>query len=668
MNSSSQSAAFVANRRYCHVRRSRSILIKALFLFTALVVPYQVVLAQSPDGGAQSNSADTTRPRLYLSADKISYIKSRLGQAPYSKFWQFVKARADQYVNEPVTAKSMDKQDIRSVGDRIPFMAMAYLLTGREAYLVGTRRLMNSLCSYPDWDGNRDLGAAHLLFGMSVAYDWLYNEWTEEERARFRAAMTDHAKTLYHALISKDMWWARRDYLLQAHNYINVMAFAVAGEALRGEVPEAEAWIAAAAQNFRSVLELLSPDGASHEGIGYWGYGTEAMLKYFLARPEAGGKRAIEGNSFFRNTARFRLYASLPGYVENVDFADSPRTEWYGPGDILRALASIFRDGHAQWLAERIEQARGRDALYSWLDLIWYDDSVKPQPPDDLPLYAYFDNLGIFIGRSDWTDQATWTFFKAGPSQGKLAERMGIYTGSHIHPDEGNFLLWAGGRWLIVDDGYVYKKRTSNHNVLLFNGKGQLGEGKQWFDPDPVKQNRGTAEIVYHDLQPDYQYLVAEIGGMYPPDAGIKSWRRTFIFLPPKRLVIRDQIVWRRSGGVEEGIHLSRAPKLYAPNRACMGADTGLVISNPFPKDVQLGAGKYEIEQSEQTHYTNSPGGLLRIQAQGIHAMIMAIDANGKCSGEDDQFTVSPSGDQLDIRGGQRLVNIDFEKNKVTFK
>jgi hypothetical protein len=639
-----------------------------LLLIAALALPYQSARSEVRNVDKVYVSGDTIRPHLYLNLEKIGFIRSKLQFAPYSKFWKFVKAKADQYTNEPVTSESMRKKDIRSLGDRLPFMAMAYLITGQDPYVTATRRLMNMLVSFTDWDGNRDLGAAHLLFGMSVAYDWLYSKWTEAERERFRVTMTEHANALYHALVNKEMWWARREYLLQNHNYTNVMAFAVAGEALRGEVPQADAWLTAAEQNFRSVLELLSPDGASHEGIGYWGYGTEAMLKYFLVLPGIDGKRAIENSSFFRNTARFRLYASLPGYVENVDFADSPRTEWYGPGYILRALASIFRDGHAQWLAERIEQARGQDALYSWLDLIWYDESVKPQPPYDLPPYAYFDNLGIFFGRSDWTDRATWTFFKAGPSQGRLGESKRIYTGSHIHPDEGSFLLWANGKWLIVDDGYVNKKRTSNHNVLLFGGKGQLGEGKEWFDPDPVKKNKGTAEVVYVDLQPEYQYLVADIGAMYPPEAGVRTWSRTFIFLPPGKLVIRDKISWRNPGQIVEGIHLSRRPALNSPSSACLGTDTGVVVVDAYPKNALLSVGEYRVDKKERTRTTNSVGGLIGVKAQDVNAMILAFDVNGDCKNYGGQFVASPSGSRLEIHGGQRPSIIDFERKKVIFE
>jgi len=637
-------------------------------------LPFQQNIASSGNTGIEllkpaEHELSLNRPRLYLNVKKIDLIRTKKGEYPYSKFWKIVREKADKFATElpPVTTDGIDEGNLWKLGDGIPYLALAYLVTERPIYLAGVRKWMDALCAYPDWASNKDLGAANLLFSMSIAYDWLHDEFTPEERSRYSEKMAKHANILYQSLVKNDMWWARREYHMQNHNYQNVMAIAVTGLALRGERRETEPWLAAAKDNFDSVLGLLSPDGASHEGVGYWGGGVDAMLKYFLANPAPHGKPDVENSQFFHNTARFRLYASMPDYLEVVDYADSPRYEWVGPGYMLRALASIFKDGHAQWLAERIEKARGMDAKYSWLDLLWYDESVRPIPPDDLPRYAYFDNLGIFISRSDWTEKAIWAFFKAGPSQGKLAESKGIFTGSHIHPDEGTFLLWAGGQWLVVDDGYVNKKRTENHNVLLFNGKGQLGEGQQWFDLYPVKLFKGTASIVFKDFQPDYQYLTAELAGMYPPEAGVKSWKRTFIVLPHGRLVVRDGIVWTRPGKAASRVHFVREPQQYSPHAACLGSKEGLVANAIFPKDALFRVKKFEIAESERGRSSNSDGGMLEIEGDKAKLFILFLDAgSGGCGGEDYAMTLSSSGDLLEIRGRGESTLVDFNKMKIT--
>ncbi len=507
--------------------------------------------------------SNTKRPRLFLTPEKIQFIKSKLIYYPYSKFWKYVKKRADKYAREnpPVAVDKYNDNTIRALGNRLPYMAIAYLLTKNEAipgskmYLNGIKKWMNALCSYPNWASNEDLGAAHILFGMSVCYDWLYNEFTPEERAIYRAKITKHAQILYHLLISKKKWWSKA--YLQNHNYTNVMALAVAGLALYGEVKEAKDWIRVARENFRYVLYWLSSDGSSHEGVGYWSYGTEALLKYFMALAPIFGLDEVKSSLYFQKTAYFRLHMSLPDFKDNVNYGDSPYYDWYGPGYILRCLASIFNDGHAQWLAKKIEIARGKKALYSWLDLIWYDENIKPIPPDNLPTYAYFENLGIFVNRTSWSPNSIWVFFKAGPPLGKFAFSKGYYGGAgHVHPDEGNFLLWAYGKWLIVDNGYSFLKSTVNHNVFLFNGVGQLGEGRMWFNARDVKKYHGYAQIKYIDFKDKYKYIVADLTKIYPPQARLKKWIRTWIFLPEGYLILKDDIEMKNIGYAESFLHL----------------------------------------------------------------------------------------------------------------
>ncbi len=647
---------------------------KCLLLVFVLITPLKVTAFGPDSGNALLNRQQTdAHPSLYITADKIKFIKTRLNQYPYSKFWAIVKEKAEQYSTEatPPSITQLHDGAIREFGDRIPFMALAYLITEDDKYLIGTRRWMNALSSYKDWASNTDLGAAHLLFSMSVAYDWLYDKWTTEERSRFSNKIFKHANILHQTLKKGSTWWTRREYLMQNHNYTNVMSIAVAGIALQNETPDTNEWIIDAEQNFQKVLQLLSPDGASHEGVGYWGYGIESLLKYYLANPKIDRSHIIKNSSFFQNTARFRLYASLPGYVDNVDYADSPRFDWNGPGYSLRALASIFSDGHAQWLAERIEIARGVIPHHSWLNLLWYDESVTPIPPDNLPIFSFFDNLGIFISRSDWTDDATWVFFKAGPSQGKLAESKDIYTGSHIHPDAGNFLVWAKGNWLVVDDGNVYKKRTENHNVLLFNEIGQLGEGEKWFNLKPAKEYAATSKFTHLDLQTKYQYLAAEIGCMYPPEAGVKTWTRSFIWLPPDNLIIHDDIVLSKPGHVEGKVHLSVTPRALTSNIACLavGKYAGLVINNISHENNHIKLGTYEIISSERARHTNKSGGLIGLLSNDNNAQTLLININQEgCASKIYNNFLSTDDGRLIVRNTNTDIDINFKTKTVLFQ
>lgn len=578
-----------------------------LFLFFSICVIFkqETVFAK----GAY---ALNERPRLYLTKDKISDLGSKLKREPYRRFWGYTKCLADKFVNElppcPLGTKPGDglysschgsienfrSSTFRQLGDKIPFLSMAYLLTGDEAYLNAVKTWLDAFVQYDVWgvpnksienklgyDIGSDLDAAHILFGISIAYDWLYDVFSEEELERYRQTITKHARFLY--ILHKDdlVWWA--DSYLQNHNYINMASVTVAGLALYGEEKDAELWLAESINNFDTVIGLLSPDGASHEGVGYWSYGMVALLQHYAAikRYDVNEFDKFMNNKFFQNTALFRLYASLPDYKYNVDYADGSRWDFRGPGFILRMLASTFHDGRAQWLAGKVETVRGNDRGPLWLNLVWYDDSVKPIPPDDSPTYHYFDNLGILFSRTSWDDDATWAFYKAGQPQGYRAAKRGYMTGGHIHPDEGQFLLWSQGSWLIIEDGYVAPKFTKNHNVLLFNGKGQLGEGK-WFNGKEVGSKIRVTKV-FEALNKEYQYLITDIIGIYKlSDIGVKidnsSYQRSFISLSNGIIVVRDDVHFDKDVEIKSLIHTTH----YA-----IRADSRTVILNPVKSVVE---------------------------------------------------------------------------------
>jgi Domain of unknown function (DUF4962)/Concanavalin A-like lectin/glucanases superfamily len=515
-----------------------------------------------------SNIPIYQRPRLLISNKQLEELKILIEKEPYRRFWKTVQQRAEAYsiMTPPCPAKAKVCENnkriteygegpIRSLGDKLPYMAMVWLLTGEEKYLDGIRSWMNALASYENWATNKDIGSGHVLLGMSLTYDWLYDQLTEKERQLYRDKMRLQANILYQLFDHKSIWWTQE--YLQNHNYTVATALAYTATALYGEIDEADDWLNTVNANYQHVLNLLSPDGASHEGVSYWGAGMQHLLSYFLAirRFDPNVGQQFNSHSYFKNAALYRLHASLPGFIELVDYSDGPRTDFQGPGHLLRALAGNFSDGYAQWLADRIESARGKNAEHHWLDLIWYAESVKPVPPDGLKPYHYFSNMGILFARSNWSDSAFWSFYKSGAPQGFHSESLNHYAGSHIHPDAGGFLAWANGNWLAIDDGYVMRKHTENHNVLLFNNVGQLGSDSKWFNRDEVKKHKGTVLLVYSSLTDMGQYIITEMAPIYRKAAGVQSWQRSFISLPEGFQIIRDDVLLTTPGQIKALLH-----------------------------------------------------------------------------------------------------------------
>ena len=331
-----------------------------------------------------------------------------------------------------------------------------------------------------------DLATGHQLFGLGLVYDWCYADLGEEARRTIRDTLVKRTSAMFEAAAAGKAWWGRS--YLQNHLWVNISGMVVAGLALFDEAEGASGWIGLPLDKFQRTMAALGSDGASHEGVGYWEYGAEYMLKFMdLARSRLGVN--LYTNAWWGNTASYAQYLNLPRHAWRrnnciVDIADCPRSHWYGPDYILRALAREFRDGHAQWLAQQADEAGVASAGAPWLNLLWFDPSLPVKAPSSLPTLRHFDDMDLVSARTDWSGEESLVVFRCGPCLGhKAVEEFAYDPGSgHVHPDANHFVLFGAGEWLIRDDGYR-AKWTGQHNTLLVDGRGQMGEGKQWLTP-----------------------------------------------------------------------------------------------------------------------------------------------------------------------------------------
>ncbi|WP_320008739.1 DUF4962 domain-containing protein [Maridesulfovibrio sp.] len=554
--------------------RIKSVL-TALVLFSILFVPCSVLAADY--------SVFRERPRLYFDKTRLNELRSLKDRQPFADFLRIIRKRARSLIGTrvPNNLLLLNDEALRRPADGLVDYSFYHLITGDNPSWMVVQDLLRTFSSSPRWASNEDIGAAHSLFAVSLAYDWFYNDLSSALRLMVKDAIIEHAEILNEIIRTKKVWWAQERGYLQNHNYVNSGALAVAGIALYGEDSRATKWLNTAQANFSRVLPLLSPDGASHEGVGYWSYGTLWLLNYYMAMAPAQGLEVVRDSGFLRNTAKFRLYASLPGFQYNIDFADSPKIDFYGPGAILRCLGHIFKDGHAQWLAAEIEKKR-RMSTVLWQDYVWYDPELKPQGPQALPLHAWFGNLGILLTRSSWEADASLVFFKCGPPQGFHAQSRGIYAGSHIQPDAGHFGVWLGKGSLVNDDGFLLKKFSINHNIPVFNKIGQLGEGTAVFNLYDYKKGKGATPKPRFVSGDGYQGVVVELAGYYPSSVRPKSWERAVVVINGQDIFVRDRIVPSGVTEIVYPIHIYRKGRLVpdaGEGKVCIDRESGYTLN-----------------------------------------------------------------------------------------
>ena len=191
-----------------------------------------------------------------------------------------------------------------------------------------------------------------------------------------------------------------------------------------------------------------------------------------------------------------------------------------------------------------------------WLNLVWYDPSVPTAAPSSLPTLHHFDDLDIVAARSDWSGNESLVVLKCGPFLGHKAVQEFSYDpgGGHVHPDANHFVLFGAGGWLIRDDGYR-SKWTGQHNTLLIDGRGQLGEGQQWFQGSQPLAVKARPRILRADSTPTLDHIVGDATEAYPAELGVERFQRHLLFLKPDVLVVADDIRLKKPKELELRFH-----------------------------------------------------------------------------------------------------------------
>ncbi len=520
-------------------------------------------LSFAPVAMAQGRS--TAHPRLFVDAKRVAELRELI-RGSHAAIWAQVLVIADKFARERPApyreSKETNDEELwqREVGNRMPYVAFAYLMTGDRKYVDAASGWALMSCSYPHWgtgvrDG-MDLAAGHQLFGLALVYDWLFDVLSPAVRDEIKRTLLKRGGAMYEAAAKGRVYW-QRSYL-QNHLWVNATGMFAAALALDGE-PSTEAWISMVREKYRRTEAALGSDGASHEGVGYWDYGVEYMLKYWDLAGAAFGDRP--SSVWWKRTAAYRQYFSLPRNVwtrafSAVDIGDSPRSAWYGPDQMMRRLAALYRDGHAQYFAAEVEKAQVTVASASWLNVVWYDPTVVAQSPADLPTLRHFEDMGLVAARSSWSGDESMVVFKCGPALGHEAtDKFDYDAGSgHVHPDANHFVIFGGGEFLIRDDGYAWKM-TGQHNTLLIDGAGQIGEGSQWFRGGDVLKAKAHPRVLKAVSSADLDEMVGDATSIYPAALGLRKFVRRLLFVKPSALIVVDEIETDRARELELRFH-----------------------------------------------------------------------------------------------------------------
>lgn len=542
----------------------------ALFL-TAFLFANQAIIAQNwtgPDPGPvpvpppnrkvqfRSDLA-SKHPRIFFDAAGLESLRAKVKKPVIAPMLKGLLAQADVIASETPPAGPPFKMDSRTLGDRLPTISFAYLMTGDKKYLDGAKKWIDAVVHYPYFDQDYDLAGGHLCFGMGLAYDWLYDSLSAEERQLLERKLLRHGRILMKIAdpMHTGKGWPWGWAYFQNHFFINYTGISVAAMALYDTNPdEMQSWLDHARSLMQVTYENFATDGCYPEGASYADYGTIWLLYYCDAL------RGISGENLFnmqylRQADSYFCNHIMPDWKDVVNFGDCPPQMFrhYGSAMLIK-LAAEHHNGRLLTLLDHVEESDPCYYLQKYGDpfcIIWADPALKPQPLDDLPLTAVYPDAGLVIFRTSWKEDASVLAFRCGPPGGMhVATDWKTFpsaepSSGHNHPDANSFLFWVDRRWQIGAPGeYTHNKETHNENVWLVDGKGQRGGG-EWFDNGATYMGRAAQpHLITVVDSPQASYVIGEAAPAYADDSGLTRFERRILFVKAVHpfLVVYDRL------------------------------------------------------------------------------------------------------------------------------
>jgi hypothetical protein len=391
----------------------------------------------------------------------------------------------------------------------------------------------------------------------AIAYDWIYDALTPEQRVRFGNALGGWLRffTNEPRILLKWGHWEYNQTWGPIHlNIMNcrdaltqklLIALTIYGAGTRYEA-DAKSFLDS--WNDRVPAECIPAfnrmGGVWSESYGHGAYGPVTVIPYAFH-----AWRTATGIDLFKHIKPWSYPMEEPRWVAFTMMPHDERTAWIDDGDGSRPAAfaraaPMLRDGLSQWFSDR-----GREWLRErWQRVACYDPSISPVSPEALPLAYLFVGAGHVYMRSAWNDpNATWAFFGCGPQ----------FAG-HSRDDEGHFLICKRGALVSRQGGQghndtdYYAGGSLIFNIVTIfdlnekfrrdkNNENDGGLLRHVYESSGLPRERG--HIIAFEHNADYTYAAADISIGYS-QVKAREVTRQFLYLRGDRefFIVFDRV------------------------------------------------------------------------------------------------------------------------------
>ncbi|CDZ96694.1 Heparinase II/III-like [Phaffia rhodozyma] len=450
------------------------------------------------DTASVSTSSPRSHPRLIAPQYKWDGLATLIANDEYLAGWNetiFGNATAN-YESASITYQEdggltgSGVLDVaRELKVRVKNWAYAYRMTNDTKWLDRTWTELNvamgNNADIPFGNGTARWNAAHFLdlaeftSAFAVAYDWMYDGWTDDQKTTIRTAIVENGLDYcVNAFGSESYsWWTsvNGNWNCVCNAGCTMGALAILGDDTTGQ---AQAVLDKTITNAQSnCANAVYPDGTWTEGPNYWYFGTTGFAEMASALTTAYGsdQGLLSANENFYLTGTYHMY--VQGMTSLFNYND------HGPNKYSANANSLLFMGSAYKLPRLTLYQREQYDASEPFGVFYYDPTATGAWWDGLPYDRHFTN-----GVDDWASMRnSWT-----DNNGiYVGMKAGNMTGHQTHGDidAGDFVFdamgvrWAGdlGSGNYLSTGYFsseaedsqrwlyYRKRTEGQNTIVLD-------------------------------------------------------------------------------------------------------------------------------------------------------------------------------------------------------
>lgn len=497
-------------------------------------------------------------PRLMLDSDGFDRIRREIKENPTKARWYSVLLKyADEIVASPTLSYEI-RDGVRLMyvsvdcTDYATVLCMAYRLSGNEKYLEAAKRNLLSVTAMPDWNPSHHIDVGIMAFGVAIAYDWLYEFLTEDERhAVERGAYNNCLYTVNAAIEDKSTAYGT---VLMNNNHnvlVNHGNVAVCLAFTDVYPKECTKVLADLFRAFECFSDKFAPDGQYYEGPHYSALAIEAEVRMLsVIKSVLGSLYSLDMTHGYSKAWKYLI--DMQSDVSAYNFADG------NPGRVCSQGLFWMYDHYG---IKGLKDALAEDFFYTpkrraVAECLAFYSTKEESERTTIPLDAYYKTEEIVTMHSSFDKGQTFVGIKAGDT---------VY--DHSHLDSASFVFDSmGSRWAadMGADSYnlpdywdsrakrwkIFNLSAEAHNNLVINPSDK--PGFVLFSSAPITR-----------VESCDSGALAEVDTTALHGTRVTKSTRGFILTDSRRsLVYRDEVSLTELSDVHSMIYTPQLPEL----------------------------------------------------------------------------------------------------------